>query len=110
MANLTTVSVIDGHLYSDSLVHISNPRLYSADSIKLFESAEYKDLHISKSWKYILVSAFTAKKLNSDEKEYLIKNVQGKVKELKFDEVHCAAKIIVEKTYVEVIKKNFLIK
>lgn len=109
ITNLTTIAIIDGTIYHDSLVHISRPELYTEDSINLFKSEEFNSLHLSKNGNFLLISAFTEKGLSSDEKEILINRINLKIDTLKFDEVHRAAKIIVEKTYVDEIEKNFII-
>lgn len=109
IANLTTVSIINGMVYQDSLVHISDTAYYTYDSLNLFKSEEYRSLNVSKNGKHIMVSAFTVKHLSYDEKENLIAGIKQEIARLNFDDVHCAAKIIVEKTYVDELRKNFLI-
>ncbi len=88
------------------LIHINNPALYAADSAYLFQSAEYRDLLISKDGKSIAIAAFNKQYLTNDEKDKILNSIQQKMNALGFDEKHLTAKIRVERIYVKEIEKN----
>lgn len=88
------------------LIHINTPALYAADSAYLFQSAEYRDLLISKDGKSIAIAAFNKQYLTNDEKDKILNSIQQKIDELGFDETHLTAKIRVERIYVKEIEKN----
>ncbi|MBK7561346.1 MAG: MMPL family transporter [Chitinophagaceae bacterium] len=88
------------------LIHIDKPELYAADSAYLFQSAEYRDLLISKDGKSIAIAAFNKQNLTNEQKDKLLNPIQQKIAELGFDETHLTAKIRVERIYIKEIQKN----
>lgn len=91
------------------LIHISQPQLYTADSVYLFESKEYRDLLVSKDGRSIAIAAFNKQFLEDDQKDLILDNIRKKIEELKFDEYHLTAKIRIERIYVKEIEKNLKI-
>ncbi|MBL0131360.1 MAG: MMPL family transporter [Chitinophagaceae bacterium] len=88
------------------LIHIDKPELYAADSAYLFQSAEYRDLLISKDGKSIAIAAFNKQNLTNEQKDKLLNPIRQKIEALGFDETHLTAKIRVERIYIKEIQKN----
>ncbi len=91
------------------LLRITQPGLYTADSIYLFASNEYRDLLVSKDGKSIAIAAFNKRFLNDDQKDRILNSIRNKIEQLKFDKYHLTAKIRVERIYVKEIQKNLAI-
>lgn len=88
------------------LLHISQPELYSKDSVYLFASKEYRDLLVSKDGRSIAIAAFNKQFLTDHQKDVILDSIRNKIEQLKFDEFHLTAKIRVERIYVKEIQKN----
>lgn len=91
------------------LIHINQPEWYTEDSIKLFESEEYRNLLISKSGKAIAIAVFNAPDLKSREKDQLLHSIQNKINQLGFDKAYLTGKIKVERAYLKIIISNLLV-
>ncbi len=91
------------------LIHIDQPEGYTEDSIKLFESEEYRNLLISKSGKAIAIAVFNEPDLKSREKDQLLHSIQNKINQLGFDKAYLTGKIKVERAYLIIIASNLLI-
>lgn len=107
--SLTSSNVIyfdKGAVNARPLIHIDQPELYTADSVYLFQSKEYRDLLISRDGKSIAIAAFNEQNLTDEQKDHILNSIQKKMDELGFDETHLTAKIRVERIYVHEIAKN----
>jgi uncharacterized protein len=91
------------------LLHIAQTELYSADSIYLFASKEYRDLLVSKDGRSIAIAAFNKQLLTDEQKDSLLDRIRDKMEQLTFDEYHLTAKIRVERIYVKEIQKNLAV-
>jgi len=106
LTNSSFISISNGTFSAAPLIHINQPEHYISDSIQLFNSEEYRQLLISKKGTSIAIAAFNQPWLSHLEKKKLLHKIQHKLNELKFSESHLAAKIRIETTYIEEIKKN----
>jgi uncharacterized protein len=91
------------------LINIYKPESYQQDSIYLFESKEYRDLLVSRDGRSIAIAAFNRQYLTDDEKDLILNSINQKIDQLSFNEHYLAAKIRIERIYVEEIKKNLKI-
>lgn len=106
LTNSSFISYKNGEFNASPLIHLNQPEKYLEDSIQLFNSEEYRQLLISKKGTSIAIAAFNQPWLSHLEKKQLLYKIQHKLDELKFSESHIAAKIRIETTYIEEIKKN----
>ena len=109
LTNSSFISYKNGEFNASPLIHLNQPEKYLEDSIQLFNSEEYRQLLISKKGTSIAIAAFNQPWLSHLEKKQLLYKIQHKLDELKFSESHIAAKIRIETTYIEEIKKNIKI-
>ncbi|MEP7256597.1 MAG: MMPL family transporter [Ferruginibacter sp.] len=107
--SLTTANSIyfkNEEINARPILHITQPELYQADSIYLFQSKEYRDLLVSKDGRSIAIAAFNEQSLNDEQKDFILNSIQQKINQLVFDETHVTAKIRVERVYITEIEKN----
>jgi len=109
LTNSSFISLHNGTYSAAPLIHINQPDQYVADSIQLFNSEEYRQLLISKKGTSIAIAAFNQPSLTHIQKRQLLFQIQKKLDALQFSESHLAAKIRIETTYIEEIKKNIKI-
>lgn len=109
LTNSSFISLHNGTFSAAPLIHINQPDQYQADSILLFNSEEYRQLLISKKGNSIAIAAFNQPWLTHLQKRQLLFQIQKKLNALQFNESHLAAKIRIETTYIEEIKKNIKI-
>jgi predicted RND superfamily exporter protein len=109
LTNSSFISLHNGTFSAVPLIHINQPDQYLADSIQLFNSEEYRQLLISKKGTSIAIAAFNQPWLTHLQKQQLLYQIQKKLNDLEFNESHLAAKIRIETTYIEEIKKNIKI-
>lgn len=109
LTNSSFISLHNGTYSAAPLIHINQPDQYVADSIQLFNSEEYRQLLISKKGTSIAIAAFNQSSLTHIQKRQLLFQIQKKLDALQFSESHLAAKIRIETTYIEEIKKNIKI-
>ncbi len=109
ITNLTYFYSQNDAVLQDKIVHISQPELYKSDSIKLFESTEYRKMQVSKDGKSTAISAFNIKGLSTAQKDIIINSINAKIEALAFDKSYFTAKIRVEKTFVSETEKNLKI-
>ena len=110
--SLTTTNLLyfeNDEINARPLLHISQPELYTADSVYFFQSKEYRDLLVSKDGKSIVIAAFNKQFLSDDQKDIILNSIRSMTEQLGFDEYHLTAKIRVERIYVNEIEKNLKI-
>jgi predicted RND superfamily exporter protein len=88
------------------LIHIDSPAYYVQDSIYLMQSAEFRNLMISKDGKSLALAAFNKTDLNALQKDSLLEGIEKQLKTLDFNQYHLASKIRIERVYVQEIIKN----
>lgn len=98
----------DKKLTSEPVIHYLHPRFFSADSLKIFNSPEFRDFLISKDGKSVIISAFNTPFLNDTAKKNLLAGIKDKIEQLGFDKSYLTAKILVEETYAQETKKNLV--
>ena len=79
------------------LIHVGQPEFYQEDSIYLFQSKEYRDLHISKDKRSIAIGAFNDPGLTGKQKDELVRSINSKILQLGFDESHFVTKTKIER-------------
>lgn len=109
LTNSSFISLHNGTFSAAPLIHINQPNQYVSDSIQLFNSEEYRQLLISKKGTSMAIAAFNQPWLTHLQKQQLLLQIQQKLNALQFNESHLAAKIRIETTYIEEIKKNIKI-
>src|SRR6185369_3949309 len=77
---------------------------YQQDSIYLFQSKEYRDLHISTDGKSIAIGAFNDTALTGKQKDDLIQTINSEIQQLGFDESHVISKVKIERKLLYVLK------
>jgi predicted RND superfamily exporter protein len=92
-----------GDINARPLLHVGQPAFYKEDSIYLFQSKEYLDLHISKDSRSIAIGAFNDPAVTGKQKDELVRSINSKMEQLGFDEAHFVAKAKIEKNSKELV-------
>lgn len=106
LTNSGYLFIKDNQLEARPLIHIGQPQFYAEDSTLLFQSAEFRNLLISKSGKAIAIAAFHATDMNFKQKQRILDTVQSCLHQLGFNTSHITGKIKFETGLIQLYGRD----
>ncbi|MBK6821733.1 MAG: MMPL family transporter [Saprospiraceae bacterium] len=106
--NTSRIYFKENEAYFEPLIHIDQSSKYTEDSIKLFNSPEYRNLFIGKNGSVIALNIIINDYLPKSKQYELIAKIEKLVNRFDFNESHTISKLKIEASYLEEIKFNLI--
>ncbi|MBK9961198.1 MAG: MMPL family transporter [Saprospiraceae bacterium] len=106
--NTSRIYFKESEAYFEPLIHIDQSSKYTEDSIKLFNSPEYRNLFIGKNGSVIALNIIINDYLPKSKQYELIAKIEKLVNRFDFNESHTISKLKIEASYLEEIKFNLI--
>ncbi|HEX5625523.1 MAG TPA: hypothetical protein VFX48_05870, partial [Saprospiraceae bacterium] len=89
------------------VIHSLMPDRYREDSIRLYQSPEYRDLFLSRDRQSVSIAVFHANGMTANEKDQLTDSIKFHLNKWMPGRFHLAGKMLIERSYVREIIQNF---
>ncbi len=94
---------------SKPVLNIDDPLTYSRDSLSIYKTGQYTGSFFPKKGNSLCLYIKTEPGLSKKKSDLLGAAVIGELAKYHFDDIHVAGRIFAQKTYIEILQKEFVL-